>query len=97
VLGDAMYAALVWVVVAFWAPRVRPSVVTAVAFAVCAVVELAQLTGVPAAVTAAWAPARYLLGATFAAPDLLAYAAGALGAGMVAGRRPGMAADSSGG
>jgi hypothetical protein len=92
-LGDALYAALVWVALAFVAVRRSAPAVTVAAVAVCVAVELAQLTGVPAALTAAWAPARYLLGTTFAAPDLVAYAVGAVAAGAVAsmtraGRRP---------
>jgi Protein of unknown function (DUF2809) len=83
-LGDALYAALVWVVLAFVAVRRSAPVVTVAAVAVCVAVELAQLTGVPAALAAAWAPSRYLLGTTFAAPDLLAYAVGAVAAGTVA-------------
>jgi hypothetical protein len=88
-MGDALYAALVWVVVAFLAVRWPASVVTVIAFAVCAAVETAQLTGVPAEVTSAWPPARYLLGTTFAAPDLVAYAAGAVAAGAMGRRRVG--------
>ncbi|MFC8191452.1 DUF2809 domain-containing protein [Cellulomonas sp. NPDC057328] len=74
--GGALYAALVHVLVLLAAPRVRWSVAAAVALGACVAVELAQLTGAPAAVVAAWPPAAYVLGSTFVATDLLAYAAG---------------------
>lgn len=75
-LGDALYAALVLVLVAFVLPhRSRPAQAL-VALAVCWVVELAQLTGGPAVAVTAWPPLRYLLGTTFVATDLLAYALG---------------------
>jgi hypothetical protein len=83
-LGDALYAVLVWVLAALLAPRAGAGRVTAVAIAVCVVVETAQLTGGPAAASAAWAPLRYVLGTTFAAADLAAYAVGAVAAGLVA-------------
>jgi hypothetical protein len=53
----------------------RPLVVAGVALALCVVVELAQLTGLPARVP----QLRWVLGTTFAPVDLLWYAVGALG------------------
>ena len=53
----------------------RPLVVAAVALGLCVVVELAQLTGLPARVP----QLRLVLGTTFAPVDLLWYAVGALG------------------
>lgn len=76
--GGALYAALVQLLVLLVAPRTRPAVAATVALTVCVAVELAQLTPVPAAVVAAWPPAAYVLGSTFAPADLLAYAAGVL-------------------
>ncbi|MGN8244575.1 DUF2809 domain-containing protein [Cellulomonas soli] len=78
--GDVLYAVMVWLVLALVAPRTRTRLLTAVAFGLCALVELAQLTGGPAAVVDTFPPARYLLGTTFVATDLLAYAAGCLAA-----------------
>jgi Protein of unknown function (DUF2809) len=75
--GDALYAAFIVALLVVMAPRARPWVVALVAFAVCAAVELAQLTGVPAAIVDAVPVARYALGTTFVAVDLLAYAVGA--------------------
>ncbi|NUU17172.1 DUF2809 domain-containing protein [Cellulomonas humilata] len=75
--GDVLYAALVYALLVVVAPRARPWTVAAVAFGWCALVELAQLTGIPAAVVDAVPAARYVLGTTFAALDLVAYAVGA--------------------
>jgi hypothetical protein len=81
--GDALYAVLVLVLVAFVRPTARTWVVATVAWTVCAAIELGQLTGVPAHLTEAWWPARLVLGTTFHAPDLVAYAIGvALAAGV---------------
>ncbi len=82
--GDALYAVLVWVLAALAAPRCGVVRVTAVAIGVCTLVELAQLTDGPATASAAWWPLRYVLGTTFAAADLAAYAAGAVAAGVAA-------------
>ncbi|GAA2726753.1 DUF2809 domain-containing protein [Cellulomonas aerilata] len=83
-LGDALYAALVWVLLALVLPRWGAPAVTLTAITVCWGIELAQLTGLPAAATAAWAPARYVLGTTFTPSDLVAYAVGAVAAGVAA-------------
>jgi len=74
--GGALYAALVQLLVLVVAPSARTGVAAATALGTCLAVELAQLTPVPAAVVAAWPPAAYVLGSTFVATDLLAYAAG---------------------
>ena len=81
---------LVLVLVAFVRPTARTWVVATIAWAVCAAIELGQLTGVPAHLTEAWWPARLVLGTTFHAPDLVAYAIGvalAAGADAWVGRR----------
>ena len=76
-VGDALYAAFVSALLVVVAPRARPVTVAAITFAFCAAVELAQLTGVPAAIVDAVPVARYALGTTFVAVDLIAYAVGA--------------------
>ena len=76
--GDALYAAFVYALLVVVAPRARPLVLAGVALVLCTAVELAQLTGVPAAVVDAVPVARYALGTTFVATDLLAYAVGVL-------------------
>lgn len=81
--GDAVYAAFVYALLVVVAPRARPGRVAAIAFAVCALVELAQLTGLPARAVDAVPVARYALGTTFAAVDLVAYAVGVALAALV--------------
>ncbi|WP_250443969.1 DUF2809 domain-containing protein [Actinotalea sp. C106] len=76
--GGVLYAVLVTLLIALVAPRRRPVVIGAVALAVCVLVELAQLTPVPTALVEVWEPVRYVLGTTFHAPDLAAYAVGVL-------------------
>lgn len=74
--GGALYAALVHLLVLLVAPRVRTLVAAGTALGTCTAVELAQLTPLPAGVGDAWHPASYVLGSTFVATDLLAYAVG---------------------
>lgn len=74
--GGVLYAVLVTLLVALLVPRGRPVVVGAVALGLCVAVELAQLTGLPARAVDAVPPLRYVLGTTFHAPDLVAYAVG---------------------
>jgi hypothetical protein len=76
-VGDGLFAGLVYLLVALVAPRARVVVVGAIACGLCVVIELLQLTGIPAAATQVWGPARYVLGTTFQAVDLVAYAVGA--------------------
>jgi hypothetical protein len=88
-LGDALYAALVLLLRRLLLPRLRTTMLAVTALLLCTAIEAAQATGVPAAVVRAFPPARYVLGTTFVATDLLAYAAGVLvtaGALLLAGR-----------
>ncbi|RPK93471.1 MULTISPECIES: DUF2809 domain-containing protein [Streptomyces] len=78
--GSALYTVLLCTLVAFCAPRARPVVVASTALAVSWAVEFAQLTGVPAELSAHSTVARLVLGSTFNAPDLLWYAVGAAAA-----------------
>ena len=82
-VGDALYAAFVFALLVVIAPRARSATLAIVTFAFCAAVELAQLTGVPAAIVDAVPVARFALGTTFVAADLLAYAVGAAAAWVV--------------
>ena len=82
-VGDALYAAFVLALLVVVAPRARPFVVALVAFVLCALVELAQLTGLPAAAVEVVPVLRYALGTTFAPVDLLAYATGVTAAVVV--------------
>ena len=82
-VGDALYAALIVVVIAFLAPRAYAVAVAVAAFAVCAAVELFQLTGVPAALADSVPAVALVLGTTFQWTDLVAYAIGAMLTGAV--------------
>jgi hypothetical protein len=77
--GVAWYAAGVYGVVVYLAPRARPVVAGAVALAVCWAIEFAQLSPVPAALSAHGTLVRLVLGTTFHAPDLFWYAVGTAG------------------
>lgn len=83
VAGVLLYAGLVFVLRVLVAPRAR-SVVLGVATGVIGVgVELLQLTPIPSALAEAVPVARYVLGATFVASDLVAAMAGAVEAAFV--------------
>lgn len=91
ILGVALWATLVYCLVAFVAPSWRPRRVAILALAISWAVELAQLTPGPAALSARHALLRMIFGTTFSAWDLPMYAGGvALGAlvhGVLLGRR----------
>lgn len=74
--GDGLYAALVYVLVAILIPSKPKVLIAAAAFAVCVMIELFQLTGLPAELGESWPPLRLVLGTTFGTADLLAYAVG---------------------
>lgn len=76
--GGALYAVLVYLGVLFVTPRVRALLAAAVAFGLCALIEFAQLSGVPTALAAWFPPIRLVLGTTFVATDLVAYLAGTI-------------------
>ncbi len=82
-LGGALYAVLVYLLLAVLRPGGRAAVLAGVALAVCTVIELAQLTDGPRTAVAAVPLLRLVIGSTFTAHDLLAYAVGAVGAGAV--------------
>ncbi|WP_229718312.1 ribosomal maturation YjgA family protein [Microbacterium aerolatum] len=72
--GDALYAALVYLVFAFLLPRRARSLCAALAIIVCTVIEFLQLTDVPATLAELFPPAALVLGAHFDRRDLLVYA-----------------------
>jgi len=78
--GSALYTVLLCALVALCAPRARPVAVAGAALALSWAVELLQLTGVPAELSARSTAARLVLGSTFNAPDLFWYAVGAAAA-----------------
>ncbi|MFD6135246.1 DUF2809 domain-containing protein [Isoptericola sp. NPDC060257] len=88
-LGDALYATLVVLLVAFLAPRTRPVVAGVVGLVVCAGIEAAWLTDVAGQVVARFPLTRYVLGTAFTPTDLAWYATGAVvGAALIALTRP---------
>jgi hypothetical protein len=75
-VGDALYAVLIYLLVALAVPGKPRTLIAAVALVVCVLVELLQLTGLPAVLGAAWPLVRLVLGTTFGTADLIAYTAG---------------------
>ncbi|MGW7633345.1 ribosomal maturation YjgA family protein [Streptomyces griseoincarnatus] len=75
--GDALYTLLILTLVVLLAPRSTPARAAGIALAVSWAVELLQLTGLPAGLSARSTAARLVLGSTFNAPDLFWYAVGA--------------------
>lgn len=78
--GGVLYAVLVYLLVAFCLPHHRPLFIAVVSLGVCWAVELLQLTPLPRDLGAVFPPIRLVLGTTFVAWDLLAYAAGVVAA-----------------
>ncbi|MFF8742894.1 DUF2809 domain-containing protein [Streptomyces californicus] len=78
--GSALYTVLLCALVVLCAPRARPLTAAATALALSWAVEFAQLTDVPARLSADSTAARLVLGSTFNAPDLFWYAVGAAAA-----------------
>lgn len=77
-LGSACYTALLFVVAAIASPKSSGSVLAGFALLASALVEVLQLTPLPAAAGNVFPPARWVLGSTFVASDLIGYALGAL-------------------
>lgn len=75
--GDGLYAVLVYILVAILIPSKSKALIAAAAVTVCVMIELFQLTGLPAELGESWPPLRLVLGTTFGTADLLAYASGA--------------------
>jgi len=78
--GDALYAVMVYLAIAAVFARTASWAVGAAAVAVCTLIELFQLTGLPGSWAEAFWPVRLMLGAGFDARDLIAYAVGAAAA-----------------
>ena len=74
--ADALYAVLIYLLVALLRPRLHSVLVGAVALAFCVAIELFQLTGVPQMLSDVTPLARLVFGTTFVPADLLSYAAG---------------------
>lgn len=78
--GDALYAVMIYLVLAAVFARAHSWVIGAAAVAACTLIELFQLTGLPGSWAEAFWPVRLALGAGFDARDLVAYAVGAAAA-----------------
>lgn len=76
-VGGITYAALIYVLVAAAWPQLARAHVGMLAWLASCAVELFQLTGIPNDLADAFSPSRLVLGTSFAATDLLAYAIGA--------------------
>lgn len=76
--GTALYACVVWAGVVFVRPRTAPLPAGAIAVAFCWTVEVSQLTGIPAALSAHSLLARLALGVRFDPVDLAWYPVGVL-------------------
>lgn len=74
--ADALYAVLIFLIVAFLAPRWPSWAPGAIALAWCVAVELFQLTGVPERWGIAFRPLMLVFGTVFSWWDLAAYAVG---------------------
>ncbi len=81
--GGVLYTGLVYALAALVRPTALAWRVGLVALALSVAVELLQLTDLPRTLVGGVPFAGYVLGSTFVATDLLAYAAGALGAVVV--------------
>ncbi|OIH82401.1 hypothetical protein BLJ79_19495 [Arthrobacter sp. UCD-GKA] len=86
--GGVVYAVLIYVLATFLRPRAGHVANALAALVFCVLIELLQLTDIPADLAALFPPVRLVLGTTFVPLDLLAYGLGtalALGIDLVAG------------
>lgn len=74
--GDALYAVMIYLVIAAVFARAASWLIGTAAVVVCALIEVFQLTGLPGVWAEAFWPVRLVLGAGFDARDLIAYAVG---------------------
>ena len=75
--GGVLYAVLVYVLLTVLRPRTARWSNASIALVFCVLIELLQLTAIPADLARVFGPIRLVLGTGFAALDLLAYAMGA--------------------
>lgn len=74
--GTVLYASMVYAAIVFLVPRVAPWLAGVIAVGFCWIVEISQLTGVPAYLSERSVLARLALGVAFDPQDLLWYPAG---------------------
>lgn len=73
IAGDALYAVAIYAFLVVAVPTWSPLAVGALAAGWCVAIELFQLTGIPMALGARFAPATLVLGTVFDARDLFVY------------------------
>lgn len=83
IAGDALYAVLIYLLIAVVVPRWPALPVAAVAFAFCGGVELLQLTGLPREWAAGFPPLGLVFGSGFDGRDLVVYAVAVVVAALV--------------
>lgn len=83
ITGDALYAVMICLLLAFIVPNARPVWRALAAVVVCFGIELLQLTGLPQAWSAVFPPAQLLFGVGFDPRDLVVYASAILIATLV--------------
>ncbi|RFU36846.1 DUF2809 domain-containing protein [Actinomadura logoneensis] len=76
--GAAFSGAIVYTIVIFIRPRISPPLAGAIAIAYCWLIEFAQLTSLPATISARSILARQLLGAQFDWTDVTWYPIGVI-------------------
>jgi hypothetical protein len=74
--GDALYAVLIYLLVAILVPGRPRALIAVTAASVCVLIEVFQLSGLPAELAQSWPLIRLVLGTTFGVADLVAYAGG---------------------
>jgi len=82
-VGDALYAVLIFLLVSFILVRMNSWRVAVIAILICTGIELFQLTGLPVDIAAVFPPARFVLGTAFDPVDLIAYIGGVLAAAAI--------------
>lgn len=79
VVGDVLYAALIYILLAVLMPRRSPIVPAFIAAVWCIAVEMFQLTGLPEQWGIAFWPAMLVFGTVYSPIDIACYLAGILG------------------
>ncbi|KJQ55978.1 ribosomal maturation YjgA family protein [Microbacterium sp. SA39] len=74
IAGDALYAVLIYLLLALVVPRAPRAAVAALAFVICGGIELLQLTGLPREWAAVFPPIELVLGSGFDPRDIVVYA-----------------------
>ncbi|MGA7204136.1 MAG: DUF2809 domain-containing protein [Specibacter sp.] len=79
-ITDALFTVMVYLLIGLIVPAAGRWWLAVGAFVLSTLIEISQLTGVPARLAEVFPPSRLVLGTTFSAPDIAAYALGAAAA-----------------